>query len=147
MGAEEELDGIVVNEEVAKRSPCKCYVVTMPDGREVLLCYSKGIIGTLTKEQIKIYCPQIIKLPAPKKLAERLRKFAEIAAATAGLPLKERFAIISYYLKKKKLPPESEKKAKEIIEKLFPTEFEIRGKVELIPVVEEHGETSISSES
>ncbi|RLI77393.1 hypothetical protein DRP04_11485 [Archaeoglobales archaeon] len=124
----------MVDEELARKSPCRCYVIILPNGKKVMMCYSKGIIGTLTKDQIKEYCPEIIKLPAPKKLAERLSKFAEVAAATAGLPLKERLAVISHYLKKRELPPEKKRRAEEIIEKVFPTEFEIRGRIKIVPV-------------
>lgn len=46
------LDGIVVNENDAKVGPCKC--VDTSDGGK--LCWDKGIIGALHKDQVKKYC-------------------------------------------------------------------------------------------
>lgn len=52
----EELSGIVIDEERARTSPC-----IRIDGTN--LVFSKGIIGTLNKEQREKYCPTIITKP------------------------------------------------------------------------------------
>lgn len=95
----EELDGIVVNEEVAKSTPCKCYKIILPNGKEVILCWSEGIIGMLSKEQIKKYCTKLEIEEAPESIKRRLTKFYEAAKKTAGLPLKERIRVMSKLLR------------------------------------------------
>jgi len=63
--------GIVVDEELARRTPCVGYRI---DGKEYL--WSKGIIGMLSEEQIKEYCPEKIIKP---KIPERVMAFREAA--------------------------------------------------------------------
>lgn len=53
--------GIVVNEVVAKTSPCRC--IEYRPGKK--LCFSKGIIGALSDEQEEIYCPTTVPLESP----------------------------------------------------------------------------------
>ncbi len=53
--------GIVVDEALAKATPCRC--IEYRPGKK--LCFSKGIIGALSDEQEKIYCPTIEKLESP----------------------------------------------------------------------------------
>ena len=65
--------GIVVNPDLAARTPCKCYAV---DGE---LCFSKGIIGTLSKAQVQAYCPTKEVL-TEGGIVERVKKFREAAA-------------------------------------------------------------------
>lgn len=67
--------GIVVNADVAARTGCRCYQVD-----ETLMCFSKGIIGTLSKPQVEAYCPtkEVLKEGG---LVERVKKFKEAAAA------------------------------------------------------------------
>lgn len=65
--------GIVVNPEVAKATSCTCYRL---DGK--FMCFSKGIIGALSQEQKKIYCPTIVEKESPA-LKERIRRFREAA--------------------------------------------------------------------
>jgi len=62
--------GIVVNEAVAKASPCRCF--EYEPGKK--LCFSKGIVGALSDEQEKIYCPTIEKLESPG-LERRLKSW------------------------------------------------------------------------
>jgi hypothetical protein len=64
--------GIVVDEALAKATPCRCYDI---DGK--LMCFSKGIIGTLDQAQIDLYCKekQIVK----EGIAKRVAKFREAA--------------------------------------------------------------------
>lgn len=67
--------GIVVNPDIAARTPCKCYAVD-----ETEMCFSKGIIGTLSKPQVEAYCPtkEVLKEGG---IVERVKKFKEAAAA------------------------------------------------------------------
>lgn len=53
--------GIVVDEVRAKATPCRC--VEYKSGTK--LCWSKGVIGGLSDEQEKIYCPTVEKLESP----------------------------------------------------------------------------------
>ncbi len=53
--------GIIVNDAVAKSSPCRC--IEYKPGK--LLCFSRGIVGALSDEQEKTYCPTIEKLESP----------------------------------------------------------------------------------
>jgi len=63
--------GLVVNADIAARTGCRCYKID-----ETLMCFSKGIIGTLSKPQVEAYCPtkQIL---TEGGLVERVRKFKE----------------------------------------------------------------------
>lgn len=53
--------GIVVNEALAKATPCRC--IEYRPGKK--LCFSKGIVGALSDEQEKIYCPTVEELVSP----------------------------------------------------------------------------------
>jgi len=96
------IDGIVVDEERAKSTPCKCVKFNGKD-----LCWSPGIIGLLKQSQIAKYCPTKEYEAAPK-LVKHLEEFKKVAEETKGLPLLERIAIMKEELskneKKKKMP-------------------------------------------
>lgn len=62
--------GIVVNEAVAKASPCRCF--EYEPGKK--LCFSKGIVGALSDDQEKVYCPTVEKLESPG-LERRLKSW------------------------------------------------------------------------
>ena len=66
--------GIVVNPDLAARTGCKCYKVD-----DTLMCFSAGIIGTLSKPQIEAYCPTKEVLTTGG-IVERVKKFREAAA-------------------------------------------------------------------
>jgi len=66
--------GIVVNPDLATRTGCKCYKVD-----DTLMCFSAGIIGTLSKPQIEAYCPTKEVLTTGG-IVERVKKFREAAA-------------------------------------------------------------------
>ena len=53
--------GVVINEAVAKASPCRC--IEYRPGKK--LCFSKGIVGALSDEQEGIYCPTVEALESP----------------------------------------------------------------------------------
>jgi len=80
---------IIVNEGVARATPCKCYPIG--DGKK--LCFSKGAIGALDQEQRKLYCTEEIDLP-DGGIAERVKEFREAAkvckAEIENLPKGER---------------------------------------------------------
>lgn len=62
-----ELGGIVVNPDVAARTPCTCY------GN---VCFSPGIIGALNQSERKAYCPSIVQKTSPAMM-RRLEKWQE----------------------------------------------------------------------
>ena len=79
--------GIVVDTDVAARTSCRCYRVD-----ETEMCFSKGIIGTMSKAQVEAYCPTKVYLE--QGLQRRIRAFKEAAAEAkkeiAGIPRGER---------------------------------------------------------
>ena len=79
--------GLVVNKDVAARTGCRCYVVDTTE-----MCFSKGIIGTLSKAQREAYCPT--KEILTEGIARRVKLFKEAAAEAkkeiAGIPKGER---------------------------------------------------------
>ena len=64
--------GVVVNEDRAKATPCKC--VEYKPGKK--LCWSPGIIGALTDEQEALYCPTTIAVERPGTVS-RMEKWQE----------------------------------------------------------------------
>ena len=64
--------GIVVNEAVAKATPCTVYKVDTTE-----IGFSKGIIGALDKGQLEAYCPT--KIYKTEGIARRVKTFKEIA--------------------------------------------------------------------
>jgi hypothetical protein len=79
---------IVVNEALAKATPCEC---TRVDDSEI--CFSKGCVGALSEADKVLYCNPKVYVERPG-LAERIRKFKEAVAEakekTAGIPKGER---------------------------------------------------------
>ncbi|MEW6624566.1 MAG: hypothetical protein AB1420_15830 [Bacillota bacterium] len=67
--------GIVVDEGLAKATPCKCYPIPTPEKPEQMLCFSRGIIGGLTDAQEKLYCPS--KVIVEEGISKRVAKFRE----------------------------------------------------------------------
>lgn len=80
--------GLVVNPDIAGRTSCRCYRVD-----DTLMCFSKGIIGTLSKPQVEAYCPTK-DIITEGGLVERVKQFKEAAAeaqkAIAKIPKGER---------------------------------------------------------
>lgn len=64
--------GIVVDEATARATPCRC-VEYKP---EKFLCWSPGVVGALTDEQEKLYCPTTEKIERPG-IVERMRNWQE----------------------------------------------------------------------
>ena len=88
------IDGIVVDEDKAKSTPCKCIRY---DGKD--LCWSPGVIGLLRQDQIAKYCPTKHYEEKPK-LIKHLNEFKKIAEETKGMPLMERIAMMKALLSK-----------------------------------------------
>lgn len=65
---------IVVNEALAKATPCEC---TKVDDSEI--CFSKGCVGGLSEADKLLYCNPKVYVERPA-LAERIRKFKEAVA-------------------------------------------------------------------
>jgi len=80
--------GIVVDTNVAARTPCKCARV---DGSEI--CFSKGIIGGMSEGQKEAYCTVKIPFESPR-LEHRIKEFKEAVAEAKekikGVPKGER---------------------------------------------------------
>ena len=72
--------GLVMNPEIARRSPCNCYTYK---GKPTV-CFSEGIIGVLKKTQIKEYCPKIID-KGPSKRVEAFIDASEKASKSKSL--------------------------------------------------------------
>lgn len=64
--------GIVVDEELAKTTPCRCFEYKGKD-----YCFSTGVFGVLTPEEQEVLCPEKIRVPDERK--ERYQKFAAAA--------------------------------------------------------------------
>jgi len=94
--------GIVVDEEVAKATPCRC--IEYRPGKK--LCFSKGVVGALSDEQEKLYCPTEEKLESPglqKRLEDWMESVdickGEIAKIPPGERLKPWLSCMSRELK------------------------------------------------
>ena len=64
--------GIMVDEAVAKATPCTIYKVDTTE-----IGFSRGVIGALSKEQIEAYCPT--KIYKTEGIAVRVKTFKDIA--------------------------------------------------------------------
>lgn len=81
--------GIVVNEAAAMASPCRC--LEYRPGKEI--CFSRGIVGALSDEQEKIYCPTTEKLVSPgleKRMEDWMEAVSTCKAEIAVIPKGER---------------------------------------------------------
>ena len=58
--------GFVVNPDIAGKAPCKCYSYR----GEPKLCFTRGIIGTLSKAQKEAYCKDIVDMGESKRITE-----------------------------------------------------------------------------
>ncbi|GAI59338.1 unnamed protein product [marine sediment metagenome] len=67
--------GVVINEERAKATPCKCFTYKGKD-----YCYSPGIIGMLEAGQVPSYCPTKEYEVRPG-IKQRFEEFAAAASA------------------------------------------------------------------
>lgn len=73
---EDELGGYVIDEGVARSTSCKC--IALSSGSE--LCFSKGIVGALDKNQRLLYCPTVETIKASPEQEIRIERFKKAAA-------------------------------------------------------------------
>lgn len=70
--------GVLIYPERARRSRCECYLVGEDPSRpEDRICFARGIIGTLSDAQERVFCPPgktAVRTPSPR-MRERLRRF------------------------------------------------------------------------
>jgi len=106
--------GIVIDEELARRTPCTCFKIGETEEPKDVLCFSHGIIGTLTNEQDVKFCTQRIIKPSEdgiRKRVELFREASDICVLEAmGLPkgerLEPRLECMGRELRKRGLLPE-----------------------------------------
>ncbi len=72
--------GIVVDRAEAEATPCRCFKID-PDGPETpknLMCFSKGVVGTLTNRQDEELCPERNIQPTSSALTKRMQIFKQL---------------------------------------------------------------------
>jgi len=75
--------GIVVNEQEAKSTSCKCFKLSDKE----LLCFSKGIVGALSDEQEKQYCTRRFIVKDNKALKNHILKFTDAVEKCKDYPV------------------------------------------------------------
>jgi len=99
------IDGIVVDEELAKATPCKCYAID----EKTEICFSPGIIGSLSKaqrgppDQPGPYCPTKIHQSSPA-LESRIKGFKECAVESKGGTIEDYLKKMGSCLAKRGIP-------------------------------------------
>jgi len=89
--------GIVYDPELAKATNCHCYAYNGKD-----ICWSSGIIGTLSAAQEEIYCnPKTIMGPVPPKMKARYSGFVEAVRICENLPKGEFWSCMGRELEKR----------------------------------------------
>ncbi|GAI30114.1 unnamed protein product, partial [marine sediment metagenome] len=72
----------MVNPDIAARTPCRCYTYKgVPK-----ICYSKGIIGSMSKGQIEAYCKPLIKVGESKRVKEFIEAKEEALKEIEKIP-------------------------------------------------------------
>ena len=72
--------GLVVDEELAKRSGCTCHAIGPTDKPKDLICFSPGVIGTLTDEQDVQFCTLGKLIIRDDGIKKRVQRFREASA-------------------------------------------------------------------
>lgn len=72
--------GKIIDEKKALKK-CKCYKENPHQKDSKLVCYSEGVLGTLTKQQCG-ECEKIDLKPTPKTMQRHFEKFRELGAVT-----------------------------------------------------------------
>jgi len=67
----------IIDEELAKQSACTCYKIDArkPDTPENLMCFSRGMLGTLSDDQDAEYCKKKEIKPASPQLKRVYKNF------------------------------------------------------------------------
>lgn len=93
--------GILVDEGVARATPCICFEIDKADKTKAELCFSKGIVGALDEGQKTLFCPdKIIKQPTEKQ-KRRIQGFQEAASVCKGQEVEPWLQCMSQALKSK----------------------------------------------
>lgn len=103
--------GIVIEEAIAKATPCTCFQIGPTTEPKDILCFSPGIVGTLTNAQDITYCTERIIKPSEdgiRKRVELFREASDVCVAEGekypkGERLKPRLECMSIELKKRGL--------------------------------------------
>jgi len=64
--------GRITNEAKASEGKCNCQRIGRTDSAKDILCWSKGVIGTMTNEQEEKYCKEKNIKPATEGMRKRL---------------------------------------------------------------------------
>lgn len=68
--------GILVDRRKAMETPCTCYKIGAgPESPENLLCFSPGIVGSLSNTQDEDFCVERVVKPPSEEYSEHIGKF------------------------------------------------------------------------
>lgn len=72
--------GIIIDTELAGKSTCTCHAIGPTDEPEDIICFSPGIIGTLSNKQDREFCKTkiIIRDNGIKKRVEKFRDASDV---------------------------------------------------------------------
>jgi len=87
------IDGIVTDSKLARETPCTCYKFDVGE-----LCYSKGIIGALDKEQIRKYCTY--RTYKEGRILERMKLYKKAADKCKGRSFEEFWECVEKEIKR-----------------------------------------------
>lgn len=94
--------GLVVDELEARNTPCKCVRIHKDDGTYEDICWSKGVIGILSDEQEKLYCPSKMFIPIEDtEIDAVMDTLAELSHEAKGMPLPDRLKYIKQHFDEK----------------------------------------------
>lgn len=79
--------GILMNPSLARKTPCKCYT----HKGKPKLCFSKGIIGAMSKHQIDEFCNPLIDLGESERLKIFEKAAKKASAKIENLPEGQKF--------------------------------------------------------
>jgi len=99
---------VIVDEELARESPCTCYILDARKGEvpENMMCFSKGMLGALSDEQDIEYCKRRETKPASPALKRNIRNFrlmGEIMKECLGTSKTEKGFLSCVEMKAKKM--------------------------------------------
>lgn len=78
--------GLVVDPDVAARTACRCYTYK----GEPKICFSRGIVGSMSRGQIEAYCKPLIKVGESKRVKEFMEAKEEALKEIEDIPKGER---------------------------------------------------------